>query len=77
MANPPRYPDTGKGPGVGSDRESTGGMPRWVKVVGVIVAVLVLLFVAVQLVGGGHQIPQHAPSLGVTSLVPALARHLR
>jgi hypothetical protein len=56
MADPPRYPDTG----AGSDHESATGIPRWLKIVGIIVAVLVLLFVAVVLFGpagppaGGH-----------------------
>ena len=45
MADPPRYPDTEDDPGVGPDRESTTGTPRWVKVFGIIVIVLVLLFV--------------------------------
>jgi hypothetical protein len=48
MADPPRYPGTGAEP----DYESTTGIPRWLKVVGIIVAVLVLLFVAVLLFGG-------------------------
>jgi len=41
------------------DRESSGGPSRWARVILIVLAVLVLLFVAVQLVGGGHQIPQH------------------
>ena len=61
MADPPRYPDTGSEP----DRESTTGMPRWVKVFGIIVIVVVLLFVVVTMVaggGGGHGPSRHAPS---------------
>jgi hypothetical protein len=49
-------------PGTGPDRESPSGVSRWVKVVGMIVAVLVLLVVVMSLVGGGlggHQIPRH------------------
>ena len=46
MADPPRYPDSdGDDTGVGSDRGSTTVTPRWVRVFGIIVIVLVLLFV--------------------------------
>jgi hypothetical protein len=37
--------DTGDDTGVGPDRGSTTSTPRWVKVSGIIVIVLVLLFV--------------------------------
>ncbi len=39
-----------------TEREPTGGMPRWVKVSLVIVAALAVLFVVVMVVGdgGGH-----------------------
>jgi hypothetical protein len=60
------------------DRESTSGIPRWVKMVGIILAVLVLLFVVVQLAGGG--LGGHGPrrhSLGATWLLSALAGYLR
>jgi hypothetical protein len=53
MADPPRYPDSGDDTGVGPDRESTTGTPRWVKVFGIIAAVLVLLFVIMVLTGHG------------------------
>jgi hypothetical protein len=61
MAKPP-YPDsTGDTPdaGVGPGRRSPPGMPRWVKMFGLItVIVLVLLFVIQHLPGlggmGGH-----------------------
>jgi hypothetical protein len=45
MADPPRYPDSEGDTGVGPDRESTTGIPRWVWVVGsiIIVASLVML----------------------------------
>lgn len=47
MANRPPYP----------------GTPRWVKVLGIIALVLVLLFVAMMFVGGGEHGPgRHAPS---------------
>ncbi len=57
MADPPPYPDsngdTGDDTGVGPDRESTTGTPRWVKVFGIIALVVVLLFVILHLSGGG------------------------
>ena len=77
MADPPPSPNTGDDAGVGPDRESSVGLPRWVKVVGIVVALLILMFLAVQLIGGGHQIPQHAPSLGAAWLVTAPARYLQ
>lgn len=46
MADPPPYP----------------GTPRWVKVFGIIVLVLVLLLVARVLIGGGHGPGRHAPT---------------
>jgi hypothetical protein len=42
-------------------RESTAGTPRWVKMFGIIV-VLILLFVIVQLTGGGHGAGRQMPS---------------
>jgi hypothetical protein len=41
------------------DRESPPSMPRWVKVLGLIVLGLVILFVLVHLLGGGFR--AHAP----------------
>jgi hypothetical protein len=49
MADPPPYPDTGGDTG---DRGSGPGTPRWVPVVGIIIAiVVVLLFVVLHLTG--------------------------
>ena len=45
MADPPRYPNTDNDTGAGPDRESATGTPRWVKVFGIIVFIVVLLFV--------------------------------
>jgi hypothetical protein len=59
MADPPRSPDdTGGGPDRGE------GLPRWVKVSGIIVIVVVLLVVVLLLIGGGggHGPRRHAPS---------------
>lgn len=53
MADPPPYPDTG----------DKTGTPRWVKVFGIIIIVLVLLFGVLHLTGnslggpGGHTPP--------------------
>jgi len=52
MADPPRYPDTGDDTGVGPDGGSATSTPRWVSVLGIIIAiVLVLLFVVLHLTG--------------------------
>ena len=56
MAHPPPYPDTGDDSDAGSDREYPG-MPRWVKVAGIITVGLVLLVVVVLLIGGGNHGP--------------------
>jgi hypothetical protein len=64
MAEPPPYPESGDDTGVGPDRGSPPGMPRWVKVSGIVVVVLVLLVVIVMFfVGGQHGPGRHA--LGV------------
>lgn len=44
MADSPRHPDTSDDTGVGPGREYPG-TPRWVKVFGIIVIVLILLVV--------------------------------
>jgi hypothetical protein len=49
MADPPPYPDTGDDTG---ERGSATGTPRWVFVLGIIIAIaLVLLFVVLHLTG--------------------------
>jgi hypothetical protein len=59
MTDPPRRPEiSDDDSGLRYDRESSAGIPRWVKLVGIIVAVLALLVVLVLLVGGGG----HGPS---------------
>jgi hypothetical protein len=66
MAGP--LPDTGGGgTGVGPDRGSPTGLPRWVKIFGVIAAVVVLLVVIVLLISGpgGHGPGRHASSGGL------------
>ena len=59
MGNPPRARDQGEDADLAADRGSPPGMPRWVKVSGIIVAVLVLLLVIVLLVSGGHGPRRH------------------
>jgi preprotein translocase subunit SecG len=61
MVKSPRNRD----PGVGPERGSTTGMPRWVWVVGIIVIVVVLLVVAVLLLSGG--LGGHGPSRHTSS----------
>lgn len=55
MADLPPYPDASGDTGVRPDRDSTAGTPVWVKVVGIIAIILVLLFVVSHLTGGGHR----------------------
>jgi hypothetical protein len=53
MADQPPYPDTGDDTGGEPDRESPAGTPRWVAVVGIVIAIgLLLLFVVLHLTGG-------------------------
>jgi hypothetical protein len=50
MADPPPYPDTGDDTRVGPERGSASGTPRWVPVLGVVIAtVLALLLVVLHL----------------------------
>ena len=57
----PPNPDTADDIGLASEREAPPGMPRWVKVSGIIVIVLVLLVVILLLtgVGGDHGPGRH------------------
>jgi hypothetical protein len=63
MADPPGYPDSGDDRGVGPDRRSTTGTPRWVKVFGIVALVLVLLFL-VLLLTGNHGPGRHSSGGG-------------
>ncbi|MDQ3717022.1 MAG: hypothetical protein M3381_13585 [Actinomycetota bacterium] len=71
MTDPPRYPDrdlaAGNETGLRPDRESTTGMPRWVKVSAIVALIVVLLFLVVMLTGGGagHGPSRHSMSGGV------------
>ena len=42
MADPSHSPENGGDAGRGPDREPTSGTPRWVGVVGIVIAVVVL-----------------------------------
>jgi len=66
MTDPPpdSYGGTRDGTGVGPDRRSTTGPPRWVKVFGIIGLVLVLLVVVLLLAGGGGHGPSRHTSSG-------------
>ena len=70
MADPPRYPDTDNDTGVGPERESATGTPRWVKVFGIIVGVVVVLFVILLFTrgSGGHGPGMHGGGGGDTLL---------
>lgn len=64
MADPPPDPDTGDDTGVGPGVGSTTGMPRWVKVFGIIGIVVVLLIVLMLtgVFGGQHGPGRHTSS---------------
>jgi hypothetical protein len=51
----------------GSGDRSTTRTPRWVKAFGIVLAVLVVIFIAGLLIGGGHGPGRHLPSSGPTS----------
>jgi hypothetical protein len=65
MAHEPANPETSDESGEALDRPATVGTPRWVKVFGAIVLVVLVLFVVVSIVGGGEHGPRrHAPGGG-------------
>jgi hypothetical protein len=55
MADQPPYSDPSGDSGVGSDDESTAGVPRWVKALSVFALLIVLLFVILHLAFGGFR----------------------
>lgn len=68
MTDRSQDPEIGADTGMDYDRESTTGIPRWVKVVGIVLAVAVLLFIVMLLVGngggGGHGPARHTSGDG-------------
>lgn len=82
MTDRPTAPNPDDDSGMVYDSESPPGIPRWVKVVGIVVAVVALLVVVMLLVGGGggHGPQRHggaggqAPPSSVTAVhLPAIA----
>jgi hypothetical protein len=57
MANPPPPNHTHLTP-----ERQTPPTPRWVKVFGIIAIVVVVLFVVLQFIGGGHGPGRHLPA---------------
>jgi hypothetical protein len=51
MADQSGYQDSGDAPTTRAEREATAGAPRWVKVFGIIVLVIILLFVVAMFAG--------------------------
>jgi len=82
MADLPPYPDSNSDtgddthvrPGRGATSSAPPGMPRWVKVLGIIALVLVLLIVIALAtgLGGPHGPRRHTPS-GDSGIEPVLA----
>jgi hypothetical protein len=68
MTDPPRPRNTGNDRGMEYDREAPTGIPRWAKVVGIVVAVVALLIDVMLLVGGGSG---HRPPGGSGAQSPA------
>ena len=56
----PRSPDIGAAIRVGPEGGSPPGVPRWVKVIGLVALAVALLLVVALLAGGGHGPQQHA-----------------
>ena len=77
MTDRPSFPDSGDDSGLVYDRESTTGIPRWVKVVGLILAVLALVVVVVLLAGGGEHGPSRHRSDGSGGQAPMLVARVR
>jgi hypothetical protein len=71
MADLPPDPDTGDDTDVRPTADRPPSTPRWVKVFGIIVGVVVLLVVAVMFIGGGEHGPgRHTPSGDAGGQVP-------
>jgi hypothetical protein len=57
MSEDPQEPDTDNG----TPHNAPPGMPTWVKILGIVIAALILLAVVVLMVGGEHGPARHAP----------------
>jgi hypothetical protein len=74
MADLPPSPDANSNPDVGPGRELPPGIPRWVKVFGIVALVLVLLVIIMLFVSGGSHGPgRHIPSGDAGSHMPPIA----
>jgi hypothetical protein len=71
VAEVPREPRDGRPAGVEPGRGSPPGMPRWVKVIAIIIGILVVLFVVLQLTGIGGR---HGPGRHMSAGDPATTR---
>jgi hypothetical protein len=70
MTDRPRFPPPDDDSGMVDDRESAPGIPRWVKVVGIVLAVVALLVVVMLLVGGGGHGPRRHGAGGAGGQAP-------
>lgn len=61
MADPPSDPSPEGETPVAADRKAPAPTSRWATAFGIIALVLVLLFVALQVMGGNHGPSRHAP----------------
>jgi hypothetical protein len=52
MDGSPSTLESSPDPGVGADRESAPGTPRWVKISAIVVLIVVLVFVVLLITGG-------------------------
>jgi hypothetical protein len=76
MSDQPRTPESGDDSGMVYPRESPNGIPRWVKVAGIIVALVALVVVVVLLAGGddgGHGPSRHGSGGSGTEATPTSA----
>jgi hypothetical protein len=70
----PSLPDSNGNTDMGPGRELTPGIPRWVKVFGIVALVLVLLVIIMMFVSGGSHGPgRHIPSSGAGGHMPPIA----
>lgn len=76
MAQDNRADETSrKGPGGGPDGGQGPGVPRWLKVIGIVVAALIVLLILAQMTGiaGDHGPGRHIGGLAPIAAAPAAA----